>query len=75
MQKDEGAHSLPTFHKHIQDSFNFSDGKWITHPPRIPTYDHTCKEIFKDWNCLSANKSNAPLLPPHHPVNNIKHHK
>ncbi|XP_014510086.1 protein trichome birefringence-like 13 isoform X2 [Vigna radiata var. radiata] len=57
------THSLPTFHKRTQASCNFSDGKWITHPPRIPTYDHTCKEIFKGWNCLSANKSNAPLLP------------
>ena len=57
------THSLPTFHKHPRASCNFSHGTWIAHPPRIPTYDHTCKEIFKGWNCLSANKSNAPHLP------------
>ncbi|KAL3614397.1 Protein trichome birefringence-like 13 [Castilleja foliolosa] len=40
---------------------NYSDGRWIydsavRSPPR---YDHTCKEIFKGWNCFTGNKSNA----------------
>lgn len=40
---------------------NYSDGRWIydssiRSPPR---YDHTCKEIFKGWNCIASNKSNA----------------
>ncbi|XP_011088026.1 protein trichome birefringence-like 13 isoform X1 [Sesamum indicum] len=44
---------------------NYSDGRWIydptvTSPPR---YDHTCKEIFKGWNCIASNKSNAIDIP------------
>ncbi|XP_022899146.1 protein trichome birefringence-like 13 isoform X2 [Olea europaea var. sylvestris] len=40
---------------------NYTDGRWIydltvRSPPR---YDHTCKEIYKGWNCLGSNKSNA----------------
>ncbi|XP_042008491.1 protein trichome birefringence-like 13 [Salvia splendens] len=42
-------------------SCNYSEGCWIydqsiRSPPR---YDHTCKEIFKGWNCIAGNKSNA----------------
>ncbi|CAA0807424.1 Protein trichome birefringence-like 13 [Striga hermonthica] len=40
---------------------DYSDGRWIydstvRSPPR---YDHTCKEIFKGWNCIASGKSNA----------------
>lgn len=40
---------------------NFSDGQWIYDPSvrSPPRYDHTCKEIFKGWNCIAGNKSNA----------------
>ncbi|KAI3445851.1 hypothetical protein Pfo_002516 [Paulownia fortunei] len=40
---------------------NYSDGRWIYDPTvRSPQrYDHTCKEIFKGWNCIASNKSNA----------------
>ncbi|KAL0356960.1 UNVERIFIED_CONTAM: protein trichome birefringence-like 13 [Sesamum calycinum] len=40
---------------------NYSDGRWIYDPTvrSPPRYDHTCKEIFKGWNCIASNKSNA----------------
>ncbi|KAL8541656.1 hypothetical protein ACS0TY_002791 [Phlomoides rotata] len=40
---------------------NYSDGRWI-YDPMVSSpirYDHTCKEIFKGWNCIASNKSNA----------------
>lgn len=44
---------------------NYSEGKWIYDPRiRYPRrYDHTCKEIFKGWNCIASNKSNAVDIP------------
>ncbi|XP_057495403.1 protein trichome birefringence-like 13 [Actinidia eriantha] len=39
---------------------DYSDGKWIYDPTvRSARYDHTCKEIYKGWNCIGSNKSNA----------------
>ncbi|KAL6545867.1 Protein trichome birefringence-like 13 [Orobanche gracilis] len=40
---------------------NYSDGRWIYDPTvrSPPRYDHTCKEIFKGWNCIASNKPNA----------------
>ncbi|KAJ4980710.1 hypothetical protein NE237_031547 [Protea cynaroides] len=39
---------------------NYSDGTWIYDlKVRYTRYDNTCKEIFKGWNCISSNKSNA----------------
>ncbi|KAL3843829.1 hypothetical protein ACJIZ3_001232 [Penstemon smallii] len=40
---------------------NYTDGRWIYDPTVIspPRYDQTCKEIFKGWNCIANNKSNA----------------
>ncbi|KAL7119192.1 hypothetical protein ACP275_02G048500 [Erythranthe tilingii] len=45
----------------INGNCNHSDGRWIyDHSVRSPPrYDHTCKEIFKGWNCIAGNKSNA----------------
>ena len=41
-------------------SCDYSDGSWIHLPdPKPARYDATCKEIFKGWNCISNNKSNA----------------
>lgn len=41
-------------------SCDYSDGNWFYDPNlRTSSYDHTCKEIFKGWNCYAANKSNA----------------
>ncbi|KAG5406467.1 hypothetical protein IGI04_012586 [Brassica rapa subsp. trilocularis] len=41
-------------------SCDFSHGSWIYDPnPRSATYDGSCKEIFKGWNCLRNNKTNA----------------
>ncbi|GMY38840.1 protein trichome birefringence-like 13 [Fagus crenata] len=43
-------------------SCDYSDGAWIYNPdpdPKPTRYDATCKEIFKGWNCISNNKSNA----------------
>ncbi|XP_073146920.1 protein trichome birefringence-like 13 isoform X2 [Henckelia pumila] len=40
---------------------NYSVGRWIYDPTvkSPPRYDHTCKEIFKGWNCIASEKSNA----------------
>lgn len=39
---------------------DYSDGSWIYDPTsRSVRYGNTCKEIFKGWNCISNNKSNA----------------
>ena len=44
-------------------SCDYSDGTWIYDPnARTSRYDNTCKEIFKGWNCISGNKSNAREL-------------
>ncbi|KAF5733245.1 protein trichome birefringence-like 13 [Tripterygium wilfordii] len=44
-------------------SCDFSDGTWIYDPDAPPQrYDSTCKEIFKGWNCIASNKSNAREL-------------
>ncbi|WOH04840.1 hypothetical protein DCAR_0624252 [Daucus carota subsp. sativus] len=53
----------PTFHS-LSDNrtpCNYSEGKWIYDPTvrSPPRYDSTCKEIFKGWNCIASNKSNA----------------
>lgn len=41
-------------------SCDYSDGTWVYDPSaRSARYDNTCKEIFKGWNCISGNKSNA----------------
>lgn len=44
-----------------QPPCNYSDGKWIYDSTvRSPLrYDNTCKEIYKGWNCIQSNKSNA----------------
>ncbi|KAJ1403680.1 PMR5 N-terminal domain [Sesbania bispinosa] len=59
------SHSLRTFqidHHTHRDSCDYSHGTWIYDAYMTPTYDNTCKEIFKGWNCISSNKSNAPQL-------------
>ncbi|KAJ7946837.1 Protein trichome birefringence-like [Quillaja saponaria] len=39
---------------------DYSDGNWIYDPNvKSERYDDSCKEIFKGWNCISGNKSNA----------------
>nr|DAD38002.1 TPA_asm: hypothetical protein HUJ06_008643 [Nelumbo nucifera] len=39
---------------------DYSDGKWIYDPKfRTSLYANSCKEVFKGWNCISNNKSNA----------------
>ncbi|KAK7252237.1 hypothetical protein RIF29_36051 [Crotalaria pallida] len=58
------SNSLRTFHHHHHHphpSCDYSIGQWIRHQHHstTPRYDHTCKEIFKGWNCISGNKSNA----------------
>ncbi|XP_027347772.1 protein trichome birefringence-like 13 [Abrus precatorius] len=56
------SHSLRTFQINAGASCDYSHGTWIYDPTTTPRYDNTCKEIFKGWNCISANKSNAPQL-------------
>ncbi|KAL2552182.1 Protein kinase domain-containing protein [Forsythia ovata] len=40
---------------------NYTDGRWIydTTVRSPPRYNPICKEIYKGWNCLGSNKSNA----------------
>lgn len=38
---------------------DYSDGEWIYDPTTVRSYDHTCKEIYKGWNCIGSHKSNA----------------
>lgn len=41
-------------------SCDLSDGSWIYDPVTgSQRYDGSCKEIFKGWNCVLNNKSNA----------------
>ncbi|XP_028797675.1 protein trichome birefringence-like 13 [Neltuma alba] len=41
-------------------SCDYSDGSWVYDSKAASArYDHTCKEIFKGWNCRLGNKSNA----------------
>ncbi|CAN6450706.1 unnamed protein product [Victoria cruziana] len=40
-------------------SCDYSRGRWVYDPQAEPLYDHTCKEIFRGWNCIANNKSNA----------------
>ncbi|KAK7319545.1 hypothetical protein RJT34_04267 [Clitoria ternatea] len=56
------SNTVHTFQIH-HSSCDYSQGTWIHDPTITPTYDNTCKEIFKGWNCISANKSNALQLP------------
>ncbi|XP_021764967.1 protein trichome birefringence-like 13 [Chenopodium quinoa] len=49
----------PQFHP-SSEPCDFTDGNWAYDPTvRSVRYDHTCKEIFKGWNCILNNKSNA----------------
>lgn len=45
-----------------EDHCNYIDGEWI-YDPNITSepsrYDHSCKEIFKGWNCILNGKSNG----------------
>ncbi|RVX10307.1 Protein trichome birefringence-like 13 [Vitis vinifera] len=44
----------------LVEPYDYSDGIWIYDPGvRSAPYDHTCKEIFKGWNCIASNKSNG----------------
>lgn len=69
-------------------SCDYSDGMWVHDPTIRFRYDQTCKEIFKGWNCISSNKSNArdlllwrwkpkschlPHLDPLHFLNRFRH--
>lgn len=40
---------------------DYSAGEWVRDPFAGSSlrYDHTCKEIFKGWNCIANGKGNA----------------
>jgi len=40
---------------------DYSAGEWVRDPLAGSSlrYDHTCKEIFKGWNCIANGKTNA----------------
>ncbi|RRT66915.1 hypothetical protein BHE74_00035699 [Ensete ventricosum] len=49
----------PTRDKNRQPC-NYSDGAWVLdQDPVALRYDHTCKEIFKGWNCIASGKHNG----------------
>lgn len=55
-KSSQNLHYQPLSHP----SCDLSDGNWVYDPTvRSTRYDHTCKEIFKGWNCILNNKSNA----------------
>ncbi|KAK3011994.1 hypothetical protein RJ639_011252 [Escallonia herrerae] len=59
--------STPRRHRHTgadrkasNGTCDYSDGRWIYDPTvRSARYGSTCKEIYKGWNCMASNKSNA----------------
>ncbi|MCO5601687.1 hypothetical protein L7F22_055810 [Adiantum nelumboides] len=50
----KGPTALP-----LNPTCNLSQGKWVRDRHRKPVYDESCRDIFKGWNCLRNNKSNA----------------
>lgn len=38
---------------------DLGSGRWVRDEYRKQSYDETCRDIFKGWNCLRNNKSNA----------------
>lgn len=40
---------------------DYSAGEWVRYTSADPAirYDHTCKEIFKGWNCIANGKGNG----------------
>ncbi|KAI5069549.1 hypothetical protein GOP47_0015850 [Adiantum capillus-veneris] len=68
--KESGAHedlgafnlkqnSTPLEPERKDPTCDFSKGKWVRDRHRKPAYDESCGDIFKGWNCLRNNKSNA----------------
>ncbi|WVZ65983.1 hypothetical protein U9M48_015262 [Paspalum notatum var. saurae] len=51
---------LPPTRKPSQ-ACDYSAGEWVRDSPAesSPRYDHTCKEIFKGWNCIANGKANG----------------
>ncbi|KDP35904.1 hypothetical protein JCGZ_09876 [Jatropha curcas] len=42
------------------ESCDYTQGSWVYDPNwSSDRYDSTCKELFKGWNCIANNKSNA----------------
>ncbi|XP_050364159.1 protein trichome birefringence-like 13 [Argentina anserina] len=80
-------HSLQFRRSDPPRSCDYSHGSWIHEPSASPNYDHTCKEIFRGWNCISSNKSNGLQLtkwrwkpkgcdlPPFDPVSFLHTHR
>lgn len=38
---------------------DLASGRWVRDEHRKQAYDESCRDIFKGWNCLRNNKSNA----------------
>ncbi|WOL10428.1 protein trichome birefringence-like 13 [Canna indica] len=56
----DGRHDSSPARLENRLSCNYSDGAWVLDPdPIAPRYDHTCKEIFKGWNCIANQKTNG----------------
>ncbi|TVU39051.1 hypothetical protein EJB05_12453 [Eragrostis curvula] len=52
--------AIPALRKPSQ-ACDYSAGEWVPDPSAAPSlrYDHTCKEIFKGWNCIANGKANG----------------
>ena len=44
---------------HVNARCDLSFGKWVLDKKRREAYNESCRDIFKGWNCLRNNKSNA----------------
>ncbi|OAY83173.1 Protein trichome birefringence-like 13 [Ananas comosus] len=67
---------------------DYADGEWVLdRGPVAARYDHTCREIFKGWNCAANRKPNALRLlrwrwhpsrcplPRLHPLSFLRRHR
>ncbi|KAL5211728.1 hypothetical protein ABZP36_022575 [Zizania latifolia] len=48
-----------------QPACDYADGEWARDASagsELLRYDHTCREIFKGWNCLANGKRNGREL-------------
>lgn len=43
----------------LNPTCDLASGTWVRDERRQQAYDESCREIFKGWNCLRNNKSNA----------------
>jgi hypothetical protein len=52
---------VPALRKPFTQACDYSSGEWVRDASAGSSlrYDHTCKEIFKGWNCIANGKTNG----------------